>query len=79
MRGENYSETLSHQQVPKIAIPPYRDWGELLQTIGDTNAKTVWVTHGREDALVYWCRQQGLAADPLALPGLDDDGGEGGA
>jgi methylmalonyl-CoA mutase len=31
VRGENYSETLSHQQVPKIAIPPYRDWGELLR------------------------------------------------
>jgi putative mRNA 3-end processing factor len=38
----------------------------------------VWVTHGREDALVYWCKKQGLNAEPLALPGLDDDGGEGG-
>jgi len=28
--GENYVETLSHQQVPKIAVPRHRDWGELL-------------------------------------------------
>ncbi|MBS1200074.1 MAG: methylmalonyl-CoA mutase [Proteobacteria bacterium] len=31
VRGSNYTETLSHQQLPKIAIPPYRDWGELLR------------------------------------------------
>jgi methylmalonyl-CoA mutase len=28
--GDNYSETLSHNAVPKIAAPRYRDWGELL-------------------------------------------------
>jgi len=30
VRGSNYTETLSHQRVPKIAVPRYRDWGELL-------------------------------------------------
>jgi len=30
IRGENYTETLSHMQVPKLAVPKYRDWGELL-------------------------------------------------
>ena len=30
IRGANYSETLSHSQVPKLAVPRYRDWGELL-------------------------------------------------
>jgi putative mRNA 3-end processing factor len=36
------------------------------------------VTHGREDALVYWCRQQGLAATPLNIVGYDElgEGGE---
>lgn len=62
-----------------LVISDHCDWGELNQSIRESGAETVWVTHGREDALVYWCRQQGLAADPLALPGLDDDGGEGGA
>ena len=60
-----------------LVISDHCDWGELLQTIGDTNAKTVWVTHGREDALVYWCRTQGLDAEPLNIQGFEDDGGEG--
>lgn len=28
--GKNYRESLSHQKIPKIAAPNYRDWGELL-------------------------------------------------
>ena len=31
--GENYTETLSHQRVPKIAVPRFTDWGELLRFI----------------------------------------------
>jgi len=30
IRVENYRESLSHQQIPKIAAPTYRSWGELL-------------------------------------------------
>jgi methylmalonyl-CoA mutase len=30
IRGENYRESLSHQKIPKIAAPRYRDWGEQL-------------------------------------------------
>lgn len=61
-----------------LVISDHCDWGELNESILESGAETVWVTHGREDALVYWCRKQGLEAEPLALPGLDDDGGEGG-
>jgi putative mRNA 3-end processing factor len=61
-----------------LVISDHCDWGELNVSILESGAETVWVTHGREDALVYWCRKQGLNAEPLALPGLDDDGGEGG-
>ncbi|UJW87533.1 ligase-associated DNA damage response exonuclease [Devosia sp. SL43] len=60
-----------------LVISDHCDWGELQQTIRETGAKTVWVTHGREDALVYWCRQQGLQAEPLNIQGFEDDGGEG--
>ena len=30
VRGANYTETLSHNKVPKLAVPQYRDWGDLL-------------------------------------------------
>jgi putative mRNA 3-end processing factor len=60
-----------------LVISDHCDWGELGQTIHETGAQTVWVTHGREDALVYWCRQQGLEAEPLNIQGFEDDGGEG--
>ncbi|HEV7291922.1 MAG TPA: ligase-associated DNA damage response exonuclease [Devosia sp.] len=60
-----------------LVISDHCDWGELNQTIRETGAGTVWVTHGREDALVYWCRQQGLVAEPLNIQGFEDDGGEG--
>ncbi len=29
--GDNYVETLSHLRLPKVALPRYRDWGELLR------------------------------------------------
>ncbi|MCP5090579.1 MAG: methylmalonyl-CoA mutase family protein [Gammaproteobacteria bacterium] len=30
IKGDNYRESLSHQKIPKIAAPEYKDWGELL-------------------------------------------------
>jgi methylmalonyl-CoA mutase len=30
IRGENYTETLSRNKVPKLAVPSWRDWGDLL-------------------------------------------------
>jgi len=37
IRVENYSESLSRQQIPKIAAPTYRSWGELLTFLGKEN------------------------------------------
>jgi methylmalonyl-CoA mutase len=28
---ENYTESLSHLQIPKVALPDYSDWGDLLR------------------------------------------------
>jgi len=28
--GENYTETLARQRIPKLAVPKFRDWGEIL-------------------------------------------------
>jgi isobutyryl-CoA mutase len=33
VKGENYTESLSHQRVPKLAVPKFRDWGEILHFI----------------------------------------------
>jgi putative mRNA 3-end processing factor len=56
-----------------LVISDHADWNELTQTIRDTGAPEVWVTHGREDALVHWCHKNGLHAKPLRLQGRDDE------
>ncbi|MEP7239651.1 MAG: ligase-associated DNA damage response exonuclease [Devosia sp.] len=60
-----------------LVISDHADWNELRQTISDTGASTIWVTHGREDALVYWSQQQGLAAEPLRIEAYEDSAEEG--
>ena len=35
--GENYTETLSHLKVPKLAVPQFADWGERLRFIALEN------------------------------------------
>ncbi len=57
-----------------LVISDHSDWDELTETIEETGAGEVWVTHGREEALVRWCEMQGLAARPLHLVGFEDEG-----
>ena len=57
-----------------LVISDHVDWNELRATVTDTGAQTVWVTHGREEALVHWCRQQGLEAEPLSIQGFEEGG-----
>ena len=57
-----------------LVISDHADWDELLQTMADVAAAEVWVTHGREEALVHAARLQGRQARPLALVGRDEDG-----
>lgn len=59
-----------------LVISDHADWNELTQTIKDTGAGEIWVTHGREDALVHWCQTQGLKAAPLHLQGYEEEGNE---
>ena len=35
--GENYTESLSRNAIPKIAVPKLRDWGEILRFILSEN------------------------------------------
>ena len=56
-----------------LVISDHADWNELRATITESGAGQVWVTHGREDALVYWSQQQGLAAEPLRIEAYEDE------
>jgi putative mRNA 3-end processing factor len=56
-----------------LVISDHAGWPELLQTIRETGAGEVWVTHGREEALVHAVTQMGLKARALALVGREDD------
>ncbi len=31
IRVENHTESLSHQQIPKISLPKYNDWGDIVR------------------------------------------------
>ncbi|MGA0533474.1 ligase-associated DNA damage response exonuclease [Hansschlegelia sp. KR7-227] len=57
-----------------LVVSDHADWDELRQTILDTGAGEIWVTHGEEDALVHWCGTTGLKARPLRLVGYGDEG-----
>lgn len=56
-----------------LVISDHADWPELTDTIRATGADTIWVTHGREEALVHWCKSKGLSAEPLSLQGREDE------
>ncbi len=38
-----------------LVISDHGDWDELTRTIREVAPKEVWITHGREDALMHWC------------------------
>ena len=60
-------------ELPLI-ISDHCDWDELTATISEIKPAEVWVTHGREEALVRWCELQNIPARPLHLVGYEDEG-----
>jgi putative mRNA 3-end processing factor len=60
-------------ELPLI-ISDHSDWDELIETIEETGAEEVWVTHGREEALVRWCELNGIEGKALHLVGYEDEG-----
>ena len=61
----------SQIEIP-LVISDHSDWNELTNTIKQTGAEKVWITHGREDALKYWCEKNGIQAEPLSLQHRDE-------
>ena len=63
-------------ELPLI-ISDHADWGELTDTILEIEPKEVWITHGREDALMHWCMTRQIKARELNMVGYDDDEDDG--
>jgi len=61
IRVENYRESLSHQQIPKIAAPTYKSWGELLTFLQKENLPGAYPYTGG----VYPYRRTG--EDPIRM------------
>ncbi|MEO0729704.1 MAG: ligase-associated DNA damage response exonuclease [Pseudomonadota bacterium] len=59
-------------ELPLI-ISDHVDWPDLLATITETQAPEIWVTHGREDAIVHQIGLMGLRGRALRLVGRDDE------
>jgi len=56
-----------------LVISDHADWTDLTQTIKDTEAGEIWITHGEADALAHWCKTRGLEAKALHLIGYGDE------
>lgn len=59
-------------ELPLI-LSDHADWDELTSTLTEIAPKEVWVTHGREEALVHWCETHQIKARALALSGYEDE------
>ncbi|QIK78910.1 ligase-associated DNA damage response exonuclease [Sphingomonas piscis] len=59
-------------ELPLI-VSDHADWDELTQTIREVAPKEVWITHGREDALMHWCMTHQIKARELNLVGYEDE------
>jgi len=59
-------------EMPLI-ISDHADWDELTTTIREIAPKEVWITHGREEALMHWCMTRQIKARELNLVGYEDE------
>lgn len=59
-------------ELPLI-ISDHADWQELTDTLTELAPREVWVTHGREDALIHWCMTHQIKARALDLVGYEDE------
>jgi len=60
-------------ELPLI-LSDHADWDELTQTVRDVDPDELWITHGRDDALMRWAELEGYLARPLSLVGYEEEG-----
>jgi putative mRNA 3-end processing factor len=56
-----------------LVISDHADWPGLLETVRETQAREIWVTHGAEEALIHACQMMQLPARALRLVGYGDE------
>ena len=56
-----------------LVVSDHADWDELTETLREIEPSEVWVTHGREEALVHWCATHQIRARALELIGREDE------
>jgi putative mRNA 3-end processing factor len=56
-----------------LVISDHADWDELTATLRDVGAPEIWVTHGREEALILQAQRMGLQARALSLVGFEEE------
>lgn len=59
-------------ELPLI-LSDHADWHDLLATIDAVDPAEVWVTHGREEALIRALAMKGVKAKALSLVGYEDE------
>lgn len=57
-----------------LVISDHADWPELLATIAEVAAPEIWVTHGREEALIHEVAKSGVRGRALRLIGFEEEG-----
>jgi putative mRNA 3-end processing factor len=58
-----------------LVISDHADWDELCRTFEEVAPGEVWVTHGREEALVRAAALRGIPARALDIVGYEEEGG----
>jgi putative mRNA 3-end processing factor len=56
-----------------LVISDHADWDELNATIDEVGAPEVWVTHGREEALIHAAGTRGIKGRALRLVGYGEE------
>ena len=56
-----------------LVISDHADWDELTATIDEVGAQEIWVTHGREEALIHHATKKGYRARALTLTGFEEE------
>jgi putative mRNA 3-end processing factor len=56
-----------------LVISDHADWDELNATIDEVGAPEIWVTHGREEALIHQVGKRGIRGRALRLIGYGED------